>query len=82
MTFDDEASTADAQQAAYFRESLVAERRRLLDGIIERQPLVERLEDIGRPCSSDSRARAVARDLDRLIERLDRRFASRRQDPN
>jgi hypothetical protein len=34
--------TADAEQAAYFRESLDAERRQRLDGILQRRPLIER----------------------------------------
>jgi hypothetical protein len=39
---------ADAEQAAYFREPLDAERRQLLDGILEWRPLIERRADASR----------------------------------
>jgi hypothetical protein len=37
--------SAAAEQAAYFRVSLDAERRQLLDGILKRRPLIERRAD-------------------------------------
>lgn len=71
---------ADAEQAAYFRLSLDAERRQLLDGILERRPLIERRADAGRLHSAVHRAEAQVRYLDHLIERLDCRFASHWRD--
>jgi hypothetical protein len=67
-------TSADAEQAAYFRESLDAERRQLLEGILERRPLIE--GDASRLHSAVDRAESQVRHLDHLIERLDARFPS------
>ena len=82
MTVDDEAApaAADAEQAAYFRESLDAERQQLLDGILKRRPLIDRRADASQPRSAAHSADAEVRYLDLLIERLDRRFASHWRD--
>jgi hypothetical protein len=71
---------ADAEQAAYFRVSLDAERQQLLGGILKRRPLLERRADAARLHSAIHRAEAEVRYLDHLIERLDCRFASQWRD--
>jgi hypothetical protein len=71
---------ADAEQAAYFRVSLDAERQQLLGGILKRRPLLERRADAARLHSAIHRAEAEVRYLDDLIERLDCRFASQWRD--
>ena len=82
MTVDDEATyaAADAEQAAYLRESLDDERQQLLDGILKRRPLINRRADASQLRSAVHSAEAEVRYLDRLIERLDRRFASHWRD--
>jgi hypothetical protein len=52
---------ADAEQEAYFRESPDAERRQLLDGILERRPLIERRADASRLHSAVHRAESQVR---------------------
>ena len=73
-------TSADAEQAAYFRESLDAERRQLLEGILERRPLIEGRADASRLHSAVDRAESQVRHLSHLIERLDARFPSHWRD--
>ncbi len=83
---DDDVATeaADALQAAYFRASLNEERQHLLAEIDKRRDDIIRRAKAGRGSTtvairveSDLRsAEAQLRYLDRLIARLDRRFAS------
>lgn len=83
MTLTDDEATArgaDAMQAANLRESLCIERAKLCSEIAERQHYID--QRLGRVTSHTnqrlgSRLRSVesqVRYLDRLIERLDRRF--------
>ena len=69
------AKVADAQQAAYFRSELAAEREFLLIGIAKRQALIHRPGDAGRRMRASMRsAEAEVRYLERLIAGLDSRF--------
>ena len=75
------AETADALQAAYFRRSLCAERAQLLAEICTRDDNIAKRIDRGsasamhRLGSYVRSAEAQVRYLDRLIARLDHRFA-------
>lgn len=79
VPFDEDAAAAraaDARQGAYFRAELVTRRDGLQDAIAKRRALIDR-----RAYSSNLRAQvhdaeAEVRQLDRLIARLDRRFAA------
>jgi hypothetical protein len=74
-------AAADAIQAAYFRECLDDERRQRVGQIRKRQAEVTKrteagqLSSVGRLRSQLRSVEAEVRYLDRLIERLDRRFA-------
>ncbi len=70
------AAGADAMQAAHFRESLVAERAQLLDSIVKRRAIIDRRTNANHMRSQVRSAEAEVRYINRLIERLDRRFAS------
>jgi hypothetical protein len=70
------AAAADAMQAAHFRESLVAERAHLLDSIVKRRAIIDRRTNANHLRSQARSAEAEVRYIDRLIERLDRRFSS------
>jgi hypothetical protein len=77
ITDDQARATADAQQAAYFRAELDAERRLLLTQIGKRRALIERPSDASRrQRASVSSVEAEVRYLDSLIARLDSRFAT------
>lgn len=77
MTVDnDDARAADAQQAQSLRSDLVAERRRLVDKITERGDLVRNGYSTSRIIAELHRAEAELLQLDGMVERLDRRFAS------
>lgn len=74
---DDRASMADAQQAAYFRAELQAEREQLIADIGKRRALIERPSEVSRHQRATLHsAEAEIRYLDSLIARLDSRFAS------
>jgi hypothetical protein len=70
------AFAADAEQAAYFRATLLAQREQLLDVITSRHALREGGTDGDHTASRARRAEAEARYIDRMIAGLDRRFAS------
>jgi hypothetical protein len=74
---DDEAAqvAADVRQAAYFRAALHAERQHLLDDIEKRQTLAQQRSDPSRLRAANNSAQAQVRYLDRLIARLNQRFA-------
>lgn len=73
MVVDDETAAplaSDAEQAAYFRKTLITERERILETVITRAPA-------GSPDTAASQARraeAEIRYIDRLIAGLDARF--------
>ena len=67
--------TADAQQAAYFRAELDAERRLLLADIGKRRALIDRPSKVARSHDVHNNAEAQLRHIDWLIARLDSRFA-------
>ncbi len=69
------ALAADYQQAAYFRDKLRTERQALIDGIAKRRPLIQRHSATSRLHAAIRSAEAEVRYLDRLIERIERRFA-------
>jgi hypothetical protein len=69
------ARLADAQQAAYFRTELDAARRNLEQGLIERRALIAGGQS-GRLNTELHSAEAELRYLDRLIARIDDRFAT------
>lgn len=75
-------AAADAIQAAYFRECLDDERQQRVGELRKRQAEVTRrteaghLSSIGRLRSQLRSVEAEVRYLDRLIDRLDRRFAT------
>ena len=74
---DDQARGADAQQAAYFRAELDAERSLLLTQIGKRRALIDRPSDASRrQRASVNSVEAEIRYLDSLIARLDRRFSA------
>jgi hypothetical protein len=77
-TLDDAASVedADAMQAAHFRISLVAERDQLADSIAKRRAIIDRRSNANHMRSQVRLAEAEVRHLNRLIERIDRRFSS------
>lgn len=70
---EDRAATlaADAAQAAYFREALLAQREQILDTVIKRGP-----GSAQTAASQARRAESEIRHIERLIEGLDRRFGS------
>jgi len=70
---DDEA--ANAQQASYFRAELKMARQALVDVIGKRRPLIDRRAATSHLRAAVRSAEAEVRYLDRLIERLDNRFA-------
>jgi hypothetical protein len=70
---------ADAQQAAYFRAELDAERRLLLADIGKRRALIDRPGDAGHRVRATG-AEAEVRHIDWLIARLDGRFAVERDE--
>ena len=77
MTILDDAAAelaADAMQAAHFRVSLVAERAQLLDSIVKRRAIIDRRTNANHMRTQVRSAEAEVRHLNRLIERLDRRF--------
>jgi hypothetical protein len=77
-TLDDAASieAADAMQAAHFRVSLVSERDQLVDSIAKRRAIIDRRSNANHMRSQVRLAEAEVRHLNRLIERIDRRFSS------
>ncbi len=70
------AVAADAMQAAHFRVSLAAERDQLLASIVKRRAIIDRRTNANHMRSQVRTAEAEVRQLNRLIERLDRRFSS------
>ena len=79
MTIIDDATAgmaADAMQAAQFRVSLVAEREQLLQSIVKRRAIIDRRANANHMRSQVRSAEAEVRQLNRLIDRLDRRFSA------
>lgn len=77
MVVPDEASdvlASDAEQAAYFRETLLAERERILDTVIKRPANGSQGSDTA--ASQARRAEAEIRYIERLIARLESRFGA------
>ncbi|MDW5614773.1 hypothetical protein [Mycolicibacterium sp. D5.8-2] len=71
---------ADAEQAAYFRAELEAQRRLLLADLGKRPALIDRPTDAIRTPISLSKSEGQLRHIDWLIANLDRRFTARRPD--
>ena len=76
MTLDGTAAplSADAAQAAHFRALLVFQRQQLLEGMLDRRRIDDSSAAGSRLPLSVHHAEVEVRYLDRLIERLDRRF--------
>ena len=76
MTLDREAAplSADAAQAAHFRALLIFQRQQLLEGLLDRRRINDSSTAGSRFPISVHHAEVEVRYLDRLIERLDRRF--------
>jgi len=70
------AVAADAMQAAHFRVSLVEQRNQLMASIVKRRAIIDRRTNANHMRSQVRTAEAEVRHLNRLIERLDRRFSS------
>ena len=69
------AYTADAEQAAYFRAELHAERRLLMADLAKRLPIIDRPGDVVRPRVTLTQTEVQLRHIDWLIAQLDSRFA-------
>ena len=73
---DNAAWAANARQGAYFRAELVSQRDQLEDTITKRRALIERRAWASNLRADVHNAEIEVRILDRMIARLDHRFAA------
>ena len=79
MLFDGDdaaARVADAKQGAYFHAELLARRDHLQDAIVKRRALIDRRAFASKTRAEVHFAEGEVRHLEKLIARLERRFAA------